>query len=160
MKFNGIKRHVIFLICMIVVMLGGKSVLSEEWFLPSTNAFKIPQNVIEVCELLPDHIHAIVSNRLMPYIRMCNPTITLEYGRNALAYNGIEDTESHEQLLYLEAQKENVDLNILLPLAREVNVEFFVLSNSHTYRGKWEDYGYGEYGRTGEFTIFAYIKCE
>ncbi len=157
---SGMKRYLLFLVCMAAVGLGGKKVLSEEWFEPSTNVYKVPQNVIEVCELMPDHVHAIVSNRLMPYIRMYNPEITLEYGRNALAYNGIEDTESHEQLLYLEAQKEEIDLNVLLPLAREVNVTCFVLSNNRTYVGAWEDYGYEEYGRTDEFTIFLDENCE
>lgn len=157
-KLHGVLRQAVFLLCMAVIVLGGKSVLSEEWFLPSTNVYKIPQNVIEVCELLPENVHAMVSNRLMPYIRMYDPTITLEYGRNALAYNGITETESHEQLLYLEAQKAQMDLSVLLPLAREVEIDCFVFSNNRTYIGSWEDYGYTEYGKTDEFTIFMDVK--
>ena len=38
----------------------------------------IPQNVVAVCDLLPGNVHALVSNRLMPYIRLYDPSITLE----------------------------------------------------------------------------------
>lgn len=154
-KLTGIRRQGAFLLCLAGIMLCGEKVLSEEWFEPSTNVYKLPQYVVEVGELLPSHIHAMVSNRLTPYIRMYDPTITLEYGRNALAYNGIEETTSHEQLLYLEAQKEKMDLSVLIPLAEEVNITFFVFSNNRTYIGEWEDYGYERYGSTEEFDIFA-----
>ncbi len=144
-----------FLLCLAGIVLCGENVLSEESFEPSTNVYKLPQYVIEVGELLPGHIHAMMSNRLMPYIRMYDPTITLAFGRNALAYNGIEETTSHEQLLYLEAQKEEMDLDVLIPLAEEMDITFFVFSNNRTYIGKWEDYGYEPYGSTDEFDIFA-----
>ena len=154
-RMTGIWRQGAFFLCMAVVILGGKKILSEDVFEPSTNVYKVPQYVIEVGELLPSHIHAMVSNRLLPYIRMYDPTITLEYGRNAMAYNGIEETTSHEQLLYLEAQKEEMDLDVLIPLAEEVNITFFVFSNNRRYIGEWEDYGYEKYGSTSEFDIFV-----
>ena len=154
-KGTGLQRLGAFLLCLAGIVLCGENVLSEESFEPSTNVYKLPQYVIEVGELLPGHIHAMMSNRLMPYIRMYDPTITLAFGRNALAYNGIEETTSHEQLLYLEAQKEEMDLDVLIPLAEEMDITFFVFSNNRTYIGKWEDYGYEPYGSTDEFDIFA-----
>lgn len=154
-KLEGIRRRGVFLVLMILLAFGGKKVLSEEWFEPSTNVYKIPQNVIDVCEVLPSNVHAMVSNRLMPYIRMYDPTITLEYGRNSLSYNGITETESHEQLLYLEAQKPEIDLSVLAPLAKEAGCTFLVFSNNRTYIGDWTDYGYREYASTAEFVIFV-----
>jgi len=154
-KLYGIKRQCVFLALLAAVALSGKAVLSEEWFEPSLNAYKIPQNVIDVCEVLPSDIHAMVSNRLMPYIRMYDPTITLEYGRNSLGYNGITETESLEQILYLEAQKSEIDLSVLAPLAKKAGCTFLVFSNNRTYIGDWADYGYREYGNTDEFVIFA-----
>ena len=100
----------------------------------------------------------MVSNRLMPYISQCDPTITLEYGRNALSYNGITETESEEQILYLEAQKTEIDLSILLPLARKAEISFLVFSNNRIYLGNWEDYGYQEFGRTDEFVIYSDMR--
>jgi hypothetical protein len=154
-KSRGLMRNVLFLGCMAVIVLGGKQVLSAEWFEPSLNAYKIPQNVIEVCELLPGNIHAMVSNRLMPYIRMYDPTITLEYGRNALGFNGQEEVEGSMANLYLEAQKSEIDLSILAPLAKSEGCTFLVFSNSRTFVGDWEEYGYEEYGSTDEFVIFV-----
>ena len=59
------------------------------------------------------------------------------------------------ELKRLEAQKEEIDLDVLIPLAEEVNVTFFVFSNNRTYIGNWEDYGYEQYGSTDEFQIYA-----
>lgn len=159
-KLHGIWRQGAFLVCMAVLALGGKKVLSTEWFEPSTNVYKIPQNVIEVCELLPGNIHAMVSNRLMPYIRMYDPTITLEYGRNALAYNSLEDSKHESIKLYLEAQKSEIELSVLGPLAKKHGCTFLVLSNNRTYIGDWQDYGYEEYDSTDEFTIFVDTEYE
>lgn len=160
-KLHGVLRYGVFFLLMAALVLCGEPVLTEENFEPSTNAYKIPQYVIDVCEVLPRGVHAMVSNRLMPYIRLYDPSITLEYGRNSLAYNEITwETTSHEQLLYLEAQKPEIDLSVLGPLAKEVNIEFLVFSSSRTYIGDWEDYGYREYGSTDEFTIFADVNYE
>jgi len=154
-KLHGMWRQGAFLVCMAVLALGGKNVLSTEWFEPSVNVYKIPQNVIAVCDLLPGNIHAMVSNRLMPYIRMYDPTITLEYGRNALGYNGMTESEDESVQLYLEAQKPEIDLSVLAPLAKKQECTFLVFSNSRTYIGDWSDYGYQEYASTDEFTIFV-----
>lgn len=159
-RLHGIVRQGVFLLLMICLALGGKKVLSEEWFEPSTNVYKIPQNVIEVCDLLPGNIHAMVSNRLMPYIRMYDPTITLEYGRNALNFNGQEEVYGPMANLYQEAQKPEIDLAVLGPLAKEEGCTFLVFSNNRTYIGDWEDYGYREYAGTDEFQIFVDIDYE
>jgi len=154
-KFNGIWRKVVFLGMIGVLILGGKKLLSEEWFEPSVNAYKIPQNVIDVCDLLPGNIHAIVSNRLMPYIRQYDPSITLAYARNALIYGSQPYNTSPIARLYREVQKAEIDVNVAAPLAKEEGCTFLVFSANRTYLGNWEDYGYKEYGSTDEFTIFV-----
>lgn len=155
-QLKGIGRQAAFLLILFGLVFGGKKVLSEECFELSTNVYKVPQNVIEVCDLLPGNIHAMVSNRLMPYIRMYDPTITLEYGRNALNYNAItEETEDENQLLYLEAQKSEIDLSVLAKLAKEREITFLVFSDNRTFIGEWEDYGYKKYASTDEFIIFV-----
>ena len=159
-KIRGIWQQGAFLGLLVILAFGGKKVLSEEWFETSTNVYKIPQNVVAVCDLLPGNIHAMVSNRLMPYIRMYDPTITLEYGRNALGYNGMQETEDDRIKLYLEAQKSEIDLSVLAPLAKQEACTFLVFSNNRTYLGDWEDYGYCKYGETDEFHIFVDMEYE
>ena len=153
-KLKGWMRQVVFLVGVAVIVLCGTPLLKSEEFQTSTNIYKIPQNVVAVCDLLPGNVHALVSNRLMPYIRLYDPSITLEFGRNALAYNGIENPTGN-QILYAEAQKEEIDVPALAPLAKEEGCTFLVFSNSRTYSDDWEAYGYKEYGHTGEFTIFV-----
>lgn len=151
---KGCLRQGAFLIGMAVIVVCGTPLFKSEEFQASTNDYKIPQNVVAVCDLLPGNVHALVSNRLMPYIRLYDPSITLEFGRNALAYNGIENPTGN-QILYAEAQKEEIDVPALAPLAKEEGCTFLVFSNSRTYSDDWEAYGYKEYGHTDEFTIFV-----
>ena len=153
-RLKGWMRQAAFLVGMAVIVLCGTPLLKSEEFQASTNDYKIPQNVVAVCDLLPGNIHALVSNRLMPYIRLYDPSITLEFGRNALAYNGIENPTGN-QILYAEAQKEEIDVPVLATMAKEEGCTFLVFSNGHTYSDDWEAYGYKEYGHTDEFTIFA-----
>lgn len=159
-KFQGILRQGAFLACMAVLVLGGKSVLSTEWFEPSTNVYKIPQYVIEVCDLLPENVHVLVSNRLLAYMRQYDSSITLEYARNALVFNGDGEVYGPLAHLYREAQKPEIDIDLLAPLAKEEGCTFLVFSRSRTYKGNWSDYGYREYGSTDEFDIFVDVNYE
>lgn len=154
-RLKGWMRQAAFLIGMAVIVLCGKPLLKSEEFQASTNPYKLPQYVIEVGDILPNHVHAIVSNRIMPYIRQYRPDVTLEYARNALAYNGIKETNSEQHLLYLEAQKDIIDLETLIRLGNKVNVDAYVLSVNKTYEGSWEEYNFQEYGRTADFVIYV-----
>ena len=126
---KGWLRQGAFLIGMVVIVVCGTPLLKSEEFQMSTNVYKIPQNVVEVCDLLPGNVHALVSNRLIPY--------------------------NYQGQLYKAAQEETIDVPYIAPLAKEEGCTFLVFSNSRTYSDDWESYGYKEYGHTDEFTIFV-----
>lgn len=152
---KGNARYIGFAGIALVVVLGGKNILESEGFKASPNEYKIPQYVIDVCELLPSNVHVLASNRLTPYLRLYDTSLTLEYARNALALNGTEEVEGAMENLYLEVQKPEIDVSIAGPLAKEEGCTFLVLSSTRTYLGNWEDYGYEYFGETEEFTIFV-----
>lgn len=154
-KLEGMKRQAVFLALLALLALGGKKVLSDEWFEPSTNVYKIPQNVVAVCDLLPGNVHVLASNRLTPYLRLYDPSLTLEYARNALAFNGREVVYGPLAHLYQAVQEPEIDIDIVGPLAKEEGCTFLIFSSSRTYKGDWADYGYKEYGSTDEFMIFV-----
>lgn len=154
-KMQGIYRQGLFLLLMLGIVFGGKKVLSTEWFEASTNAYKVPQYVVSVCDLLPGNVHVAASNRLTPYLRLYDPTITLEYARNALIYNSWEEVYGPSANLYKAVQEPEIDVDLAGPLAREQGCTFLIFSLGHTYKGDWADYGYQEYASTDEFVIFV-----
>ena len=154
-KLEGLRRQAAFLLMMAVIVLGGKSVLSEEWFEGASNAWKVPQYVVSVCDLLPGKVHVLASNRLTPYLRLYDPTLTLEHARNALVYNGQEVVYGASANLYKAIQEPEIDVDLAGPLAREQGCTFLIFSVSRTYKGDWADYGYREYANTEEFVIFV-----
>lgn len=145
-----------FLFSVFVIVLGGKNLLSTEWFEASTNVYKLPQNVVEVCEVLPSNVHVLVSNRLLPYIRQYDTSITLEYGRNAMTYDyNREVIKGADHQLYHAVQQAEIDVAYVAPLAKSEGCTFLVFSKSRTYTEDWEDYGYREYANTSDFVIFV-----
>ncbi|MCD8197611.1 MAG: hypothetical protein LUE24_10705 [Lachnospiraceae bacterium] len=159
-RCRGLRRQAAFLLCLVLLALCGTPLLASEEFLDSTNEYKIPQYVIDVCELLPENIHAVVSNRLLPYIRLYDTSITLEYARNAFVFVSLEEGRSDIEKLYLEMQEDEIDLSVLAPLAKSEGCTFIVLSNTRTYIGEWEDNGYTKYASTDEFDIFVDMDYE
>lgn len=155
-RFSGLWRQGAFLVLLAVIGLGGKSVLSSEWFEAATNDYKVPENVMEMADLLPENVHVVASNRLTPYLRLRDPSLTLEYARNALQYNVPQDNMVGPMIeLYWALQEEEIDVGKAAPLAKEEECTFVIVSKSHTYNGDWEDYGYKLYHETDEFTIFV-----
>lgn len=154
-KLSGIKRQGVFLLLLGVIVLGGEKVLSNEWFETATNVYKVPQNVVAVCDLLPGNVHVLASNRLTPYLRLYDPTLTLEYARNALVFNGMEEVHGPMAHLYKAVQEPEIDIDVVGPLAKEEGCTFLIFSSSRTYKGDWADYGYREYWSTDEFVIFV-----
>ncbi len=154
-KLRGIWRYGAFFALMALIALSGRKILSEEWFEGSSNAYKIPQNVVAVCDLLPGNVHVLASNRLTPYLRLYDPTLTLEYARNALVFNGMEEVYGPTANLYKAVQESEIDVEIAGSLAREQGCTFLIFSKNRTYQGNWADYGYKEYGSTDEFVIFV-----
>lgn len=154
-KLNGVWRQAAFFLFMLLTAISGKKVLSAEWFEVSANVYKIPQNVVAVCDLLPGNVHVLASNRLTPYLRLYDPTLTLEYARNALVFNTREEVYGPVANLYKAVQEPEIDVDFVAPLAKEEGCTFLIFSGSRTYTGNWEDYGYKEYGSTDEFVIFV-----
>ena len=154
-RLSGIWRQGAFLLLLAVIGLGGKSVLSSEWFETATNDYKVPENVMQIADLLPENVHVVASNRLTPYLRLRDPSLTLEYARNALVFNGMDVVYGPTANLYKELQKEEIDVNVAGPLAREEKCTFIIISKSLIYNGDWADYGYLSYHDTDEFTILV-----
>lgn len=154
-RLEGMRRQGAFLALLAVLAFGGKKVLSTEWFEPSTNVWKVPQNVVAVCDLLPGKVHVLASNRLTPYLRLYDPTLTLEYARNALVFNGMDEVYGPTATLYKAVQEAEIDVDTVGPLAKEQGCTFLIFSVSRTYAGDWADYGYREYASTEEFRIFV-----
>ena len=152
-RLEGLRRYGAFLVMLAVIALGGQKVLSAEWFEASVNVYKVPQYVVSVCDLLPGRVHVLASNRLTPYLRLYDPTITLEYARNAMGYN--EDSEGPVAELYNAVQEPEIDIDVVGPLARQQACTFLIFSISRTYVGDRADYGYRKYADTDEFVIFV-----
>ena len=154
-KLEGMLRQAVFLVMLVALASGGKKVLSTEWFEVSTNAWKVLQYVVAVCDLLPGNVHVLASNRLTPYLRLYDPSLTLEYARNALVFNEMETVYGPVANLYKAVQESEIDVDVAGPLAREQGCTFLIFSASRTYAGDWSVYGYREYASTDEFVIFV-----
>ncbi|MCI8326340.1 MAG: hypothetical protein HFI37_01025 [Lachnospiraceae bacterium] len=88
---EGKKQFLLFL-CMAVVMIviTGKPVYTQENFYPAENEYKLPQEAIDLCDFIKENrkegetVKVTVPNELLCYIRQYDASIQMPYGRNAL----------------------------------------------------------------------------
>ena len=88
-----------------------------------------------------------MSNRLTPYVRLYDPTITLEYARNALSFNGMEEVHGPTANLYKAVQEDEIDVDVAGPLADSRDVRFWFFPSAGLIKGTGRITDTGSMGR-------------
>lgn len=151
-------KKFIFLICMILVlMLGGKNIFNSDNFTKSTNLYKLPQEVIEICDMVVkegDEVKMVVPETIVSYIRQYNPDIKMLYGRNL--GKDVQRGKKFKVLTQLNSVEPNT--KYIAKYAKKQGCNFIVFQNSSMGIEKIEEYGYELYGNTMNYTIFKLLQ--
>lgn len=109
------------------IALMGSLVYKSDYITKAENAYHIPDAVIEVCEMVDNHIpnwdvRILVPSDMVHYVRQYNSEIDLTYGRDYLVprwgyYNAVH--EAYEV-------PETIDMDELLEATREDSVQYIV----------------------------------
>lgn len=83
----------------LVIAVTGSAVYTPQNFSRADNIYKVPQNVVELCDRIEEDAKmrgvsgkkAVVVNELLPYVRQYDAGIQMAYGRNALRDKGFEN---------------------------------------------------------------------
>lgn len=150
------QRNLVFIAVTVLIIIGGRFIYNNENFKKSTNPYKIPQEVIEICDMVESEntIKMVVPETIVSYIRQYNPKIDLLYGRNL----GKDSKRGKNYQFLLQLNSPEPDILYIAEYARDKECEYVIFENTSTGIEKMIDYGYENYGRTANYTIFKDIQ--
>lgn len=151
------QQRIWFLAILIAIMIGGKSVYRSGNFEKSTNMYKLPQEVIELCEMVaPDEgtTKMIVPETIISYIRQYNPNIKLLYGRNI----GKDYQKGKRYRVLLQLNSSDPDYEYITTYTKKKQCIFVVLDNTTNDLSEMEKYGYEFFGSTLHYSVYKLIE--
>ena len=149
-KLNKKTKKVIICICMAcIVAFSGRFVYTEEVFQNTNNLYKLPDEYVEVIEILSnvkmENKKAMVSSDLIGYVRQLDASIKLPYQRRPYG-----DYDSYILKFYNDG-----DIFNLVDLCEEQEVNIIVYDNSILLQDSLESYGYELYANTEHYDIYV-----
>ncbi|WP_099467042.1 hypothetical protein [Konateibacter massiliensis] len=151
------KQRILFVGVLLVIVLGGKSVYNAETFNKAENLYKIPQEAIEICEMVaPDGgaTKIIVPESIVSYIRQYNANINLLYGRNM----GKDVQKGYRYKVLLQLNSAEPDVKYIAKKAKKKECEYIVFENFSSGTETIADYGYELFGSTQNYVIYKLVE--
>jgi hypothetical protein len=149
------KRNGILIALTLLIIVGGKLTYNNDNFNKSTNAYKIPQEAIEVCDIIAKEgkARAIFPETIVSYIRQYDPQIEMLYGRNL--GKDIKKGKTYDLLLQLNSQEP--DIAYIAESAKERECKYVVFENFSLGIEEMTAYGFENCGSTKNYTVFKQV---
>lgn len=147
------RKRIFVIALLMIIALGGKFVFNTENFSKTTNLYKLPEEVIEICDMVvleDEEVKMIVPETIVSYIRQYNPDIKLLYGRSL--GKDVQRGKKYKILNQLNSSTPNT--KTIAKYAKKQECNFIVFKNTSVDIEKIEKYDYELYGITESYTIF------
>lgn len=157
------RRIAVALICSGIIIYTGSYMFTEESFSKMTNLYKIPDDVIEICDFIEEDIKVtdskleesriVVPAKYSSYIYQYNGNIKILYGRYSghLPYYSIAESMRH----LMEAPK--LDVKAICEGAHESECDYIVVDANKPKKGKFIKYDYEKLIETEDYVIYKQV---
>lgn len=138
-----------FIVCMVLI-ISGKSLLTDEYFSKATNRYKLSDETIAICEYLSQNHpeeKIIVDQQILVEIHQYNALIPMYYGRWDLTKYIEKAFES----------KNDIVIEQYLEKAIADDCTIIVLENNDFYNSELRKYGWIKETSVGTYNIYKYI---
>ena len=135
-----ISRVLVGILVLLVIGMNGKLVYENTHYVKATNAYHIPQIVIDVAEAIEMEKYkpnAALPAELLPFVRQYSGNILTPYGRNILV-----ERWNFQNELYDAMEAEVYDIEEIAFQARKSMCAFVVLSTLKEMDGSMEEQNY------------------
>lgn len=135
-----ISRVLVGILIVLVICMNGKFVYKNTIYIKATNAYHIPQIVLDVAEAIEIEKYkpnAALPAELLPFIRQYNGNILTPYGRNILVERWNFKNELYDAMEADVYHAEEIALQ-----ARKFSCAFVVLSKGKELYGSMEEQNY------------------
>lgn len=145
---NISKKIIVFATIIVIIVLSGKFIYTDENYTKVNNLYKIPDeylsviNIISMLEL--EEKKAMVSMDLVAYVRQIDPSIKMAYPRKSTGYDNYDIVQYY-----------NIgDVKNLTDLCKEKNVNIIVYDKSINLSISPIYFGYEFYTQTENYDIY------
>lgn len=155
------RKYVLAVLCVVVIIITGKYMFTQENYMPKTNLYNLPDAVIEICDFIEEdakrdgkemrNARILTSSRYSPYIRQYNGEIKILFGR----YVDWESPYSSMASALIQSMDEpELDVKKITDGAKETGCSYIVVEQQKPKKGKFKKNGYEKLVETGEYVIY------
>lgn len=139
----------------ILIAVSGKCVYSNIYITRAENAYHIPQEAIDVCEVImpgeeAERVTGVFPDELIHFIRQYSSKIQMVYGRDYLAPDWNYGDHPLRQLM----NRERIPAGRLASMATEYGCQYIVLHKDKQIAGKLESQGIQKLDETKHYDIY------
>lgn len=145
----------------IMIMVCGQYVYSNDFISRAENAYHIPQEAIEVCEIImpeedEERVTGVFPDDLIHFIRQYSSDIQMAYGRDYLAPDWIYGDHPLRKVI----NQEEIRISELVRLATEQKCQYIILERDKKLIGNFENYNVSKIGQTTNYDIYRNYQVD
>lgn len=144
-----------------MIILCGKYVYSNPNISVTENAYHIPQECIEVCDMImpsedEERVVGIFPDSLIHFVRQYSDRIRMVYGRDYLAPDWIYGDHPIRKII----NQQEIRISELVTLATEQKCQYIILERSKKLIGDFERHNVFLIGQTANFDIYRNYQVD
>lgn len=144
-----------------VIVISGKYVYSNEYISLAENAYHIPQEVIEVCDLImpeedEERVTGVFPDSLIHFVRQYSSRIKMVYGRDYLAPDWIYGDHPLRKVM----NQEEIRISELVRLATEEKCQYIIVERNKELIGNFEKLKVFKIGETDNYDIYRNYQID
>lgn len=159
LKLCAKRRKLMLVLMSIAIIACGSFVYSSEHITKAENMYHLPQEAIEVAELIdPEEgrVMALVPADLIYYIRQYSSNISMPYGREMLIARWDYYNAMYEAMEGVEV----IETSSFVELTRDYACNYVVLKKDRKIQEPLTDYGFILYAQTDNYVIYQDTEME
>lgn len=157
------RRIAVALICSGIIIYTGSYMFTEKSYTKMTNLYKIPDDVIEICDFIEEDIvfnnqkiedtRIVVPPSYSSYIHQYNGNLKTLYGRNSDSTSYYFVALNIMQLM----EAPELDVKAICEGAHESNCDYIVVDANKPKKGKFIKYDYEKLIETEDYVIYKQV---
>lgn len=150
-KLKGKKQIAAGVSLALMLVLSGSLVYKSEHGFAASNAYHLPQCVVDICERIEPKegkVMAAFPLELLPYVRQYSVKIDMPYGREYILLDWARRSD-----LFYALTADTIEVENLVRLAREDGCDYLVFWKGKPIEGDFAEFGFEVVDIVGDYTI-------
>ena len=145
----------------LLIALCGKFVYSNQYISKAENLYHIPQEVVEVCEMImpkenEERVTGVFPDELIHFVRQYSTKIQMVYGRDYLAPDWIYGDHPMREVM----NKEKIQVFRLVKLANTAKCQYIILKGDKQIIGDFNNFNVEFIGATKHYKVYRNKNVE